>query len=81
MGDYLAGLKRYSFHTDTSLELKLDSGQKATAHPTADTFLSRPDKVLADIQGDRLDQRLYYDGKTVTIFIAKQKTGGTRAWQ
>lgn len=73
MSDYLAGLQRYSFHPDTSLELKLDSGQKATAHRTADTFVSRPDKVLADIQGDRRDQRLYYDGKTVTIFIAKQK--------
>ena len=44
------------------------SGQKVQFGGTVDLKVRRPDRMRIDIAGDRRNERMYYDGKTFTVF-------------
>ena len=46
----------------------LASGQKVQYGGTVDLKMRRPDRLRMDIAGDRRNERMYYDGKTFTVF-------------
>jgi len=68
MSDYLAGLKQFSVHTENSLEVLLNSGEKIQYDTPAELIMQRPDKLKAERTGDIVNQEFYYDGKTLTLY-------------
>ena len=73
MCDYVAGLKQFSVHTENSLEAILISGEKIQFDSPANLSVSRPNRLRADRKGDIVDQELYYDGKTLTLYNPDKK--------
>jgi len=72
MSDYLDGLKQFSVQTENTLEVVLKSGQKIQYDNPAELNLQRPNKLHAKRVGDIVDQELYYDGKTLTLYQKDQ---------
>ena len=68
MCDFLSSLKSFTLHTENSMEVVLTSGQKLHLHRSGDAKVRRPDKVRADMEGDRTNQQFYYDGKNITLY-------------
>lgn len=68
MCNYLSSLPSFSLKAENSMEVVLDTGQKLHFHRTVELSVRRPNKVRADINGDRVNQQFYYDGKTLTIY-------------
>lgn len=68
MTDCLGGLQQFSAHTQSTLEDVLDSGHRVDLDVSAKAIVKRPNKIRADRQGDLVDQRFYYNGKTLTLW-------------
>jgi len=73
MSDFLAGLNQFSVQTENSLEIVLQSGQKIQYDNPAQLLMQRPDKLMASREGDIVNQELYYNGTTLTLY---DKTSG-----
>jgi len=79
MSDFLAGLKQFSVQTENSLEVILQSGQKIQYDNPAQLLMQRPDKLMASREGDIVNQELYYNGKTLTLYDMDSKVYATVA--
>jgi len=77
MTDYLAGLQKFSVHTQNTLEDLLDSGQRVDFDVSANVSVSRPNKLRAERKGDLISQVFYYDGKTLTLYNPSDKVYAT----
>ena len=77
MTDYLGGLKKFSVHTQNTIEDVLDSGQRVDLEVSASVVLSRPNKLRAERKGDLIDQIFYYNGKTLTLYNPSNKVYAT----
>ncbi len=77
MTDYLGGLKRFSVHTQNTLEDWLDSGHRVDFDVSATVNVSRPNKLHALRKGELIDQDFYYDGKTLTLYNPSDKVYAT----
>jgi hypothetical protein len=67
MTEYLGSLDRFSVETDNALEDVLVSGQKIQYDFSGSVLIERPDKLRVERAGDRVDQLVVYDGKTLAI--------------
>ena len=68
MSEYLAGLKQFTLQTSDVLDEVLESGQKIQLTTKRTMEVARPNRVLADVKGDRKNRRVWYDGKAITAF-------------
>lgn len=68
MTDYLGGLQQFSVHTQNTVEDVLASGHRVDYDISADVIISRPNKLRSERKGDLIDQKFYYDGKTLTLY-------------
>ena len=73
MSAYLAGLEQFSVQTENTLEVILRTGAKIQFNNPANLSMQRPNRLRADRKGDVVNQEFYYDGKTLTLFMADQK--------
>lgn len=80
MGAYLQGLKRFRVSTDLTGERVLADGQKLQHGASATLDVARPNRVRIAMSSARSERRLYYDGKTVTLFTPAQKLYSTVAF-
>ncbi len=64
---YLGGLQQFGLVTETSIEVVLETGQKLQFDNAVNVQVKRPDKLLAVRKGELVNQRFYYDGKTLTL--------------
>jgi len=80
MGAYLQGLKRFQVSTDLTGERVLADGQKLQHGASATLDVARPNRVRIVMSSARSERRLYYDGKTVTLFTPAQKLYSTVAF-
>jgi len=71
MGAYLRALKTFTVNADVTVEEVLDSGQKVDNALTIEIAARRPDKVRVYTTSAERARKIYYDGKTVTIFGEK----------
>jgi hypothetical protein len=71
MSEYLNSLEQFTFHTENSVDTLLSSGQKVQLGRAVDVFVRRPDRFRANVKGDVLNQELFYDGKSITLFGKK----------
>jgi hypothetical protein len=77
--DYVAGLKRFSIDTRSTLEVVLVSGQKIQFDNATRVAVQRPNKLRAERIGDLVDQAFYYDGKSITLHNPSEKVYATVA--
>lgn len=71
MGAYLRSLKTFTVNADVTVEEVLDSGQKVENANTVEIAARRPDKLRVYTTSAKRSRKIYYDGKTVTIFGEK----------
>jgi len=71
MGAYLRALKTFTVNADVTVEEVLDSGQKVDNALAIEIAARRPDKVRVYTTSAERARKIYYDGKTVTIFGEK----------
>ena len=72
MCNYMAGLAQFSVQTENSLEVVLRSGQKIQFDNPAKLSVKRPNKFHAERSGDIVNQSLYYNGKTIVLFMKEK---------
>jgi len=68
MTSYVSGLKQFSAQAENTIEVVTAAGQKIQFTAPASVTVSRPDKLYAERQGDIVNQKFYYDGKTLTLY-------------
>ena len=68
MGDYLKAAPQLSFHAEITHDDLLPTGQKLQLGATYQAAVRRPDRVFTEYVGDIDARRLWYDGKTVTLY-------------
>lgn len=73
MGSNLQSLKRFRVSTDLSAERVLADGQKLQHTATAALDVARPNKIRAVMRSARSERELFYDGKTVVLYMPAQK--------
>lgn len=67
MSDYLKSFREFSFRTEVTYDRVLESGQKIQYARQAEISIRRPDKLHVLIDGDLIDERMWYDGKTFVL--------------
>ena len=73
MGAYLVSLKRFEVSTELTGELVLADGQKLSHTATADMDVDRPSRIHVVMKSARSQREVFYDGKTVTMYMPAQK--------
>ena len=68
MTAYVSGLEKFSVTTENTLEVVTTEGQKIQFTAPASMTVARPDKLVAQRRGDIVDQMMYYDGKSLTLY-------------
>ena len=72
MSKHLAGVRQFSFQVYDMVDELLDSGQKIQLSSTRRIAVRRPDRVSAETVGDLLNERVRYDGSTLTVLDIQQ---------
>lgn len=66
--DFLAAQQQFSVNSESVLEVVLENGQKLQFDNAASLALKRPNKLKAARVGELIDQHMFYNGKTFTLF-------------
>jgi hypothetical protein len=64
----LAEQKHLGIHVEETFDEMSTSGQKIQFTNRRKVLVSRPDRLMADSDGDTTRRLFYYDGKTITLF-------------
>lgn len=67
MGDYLKSANEFSFRTEINYDQVLEGGQKILYGRQAEIAMRRPDRLHVVVNGDLLNERIWYDGKTFVL--------------
>ena len=73
MGAHLLTLTRFQVSTGLTGERVLADGQKLQHTARAELDVARPNRLRAHISSPRSKREIFYDGKTITLFIPVQK--------
>ena len=68
MGAFLREQQKFSVRSSVTTDDLLASGQKVQFEGTVEMMVRRPDRLRMNVRGDRRDEKIFYDGKTFTIF-------------
>jgi hypothetical protein len=79
MTDFLDGLEQFSVNTQNTIEELHVSGHRADKDLTATVTVKRPNKLHAARVGGLMNQRFFYDGKTLTLYNPAEKVYATEA--
>ena len=77
MGAHLRSLKAFTVNADVTVEEVLDSGQKVENALSIEIAARLPNKLRIYTTSAERSRKIYYDGKTVTIFAEKLKYYGS----
>ena len=65
--DFLATLKRFKINAESTTDHLLSTGQKLQHAEVIEVGVQRPDRLRGDVRGERRNQQLVYDGKTISL--------------
>ncbi len=68
MGEYLRTAREFTFRADISYDEVLETGQKVQYGGRSDVAVRRPDRLHAEHRGDERQRRVFFDGRTITIY-------------
>jgi hypothetical protein len=74
MTEFLDGLQRFSVNTQSIIEEMRYSGHRVDFDLSAKVAVKRPNKLRAVRSGELLNEQLFYDGKTLTLYRPSDKT-------
>jgi hypothetical protein len=77
MTDFLDGLQQFSVNTHSIIEELHVSGHRVDRDLSASVTVKRPNKLRAVRTGGLMDQRFFYDGKTLTLYNPSEKVYAT----
>ena len=77
MGAHLRSLKAFTVTADVTVEEVLDSGQKVENALSVEIAARLPNKLRVYTTSAERSRKIYFDGKTVTIFAEKLKYYGS----
>jgi hypothetical protein len=80
MGAHLQSLKRFSVSIDLTGERVLEDGQKLQHTAYAQLDVDRPHQIRAVMRSVRTEREIFYDGKTVALYVPQQKYYSTVAF-
>jgi hypothetical protein len=78
MTDFLDGLQQFSVNTHSMIEELHVSGHRVDYDLSASVTVKRPNKLLAVRTGGLMDQRFFYDGRTLTLYNSTEKVYATK---
>jgi hypothetical protein len=78
MTDHLDSLKQFSVRARNTIEELNPSGHRVDLDMTADVTVRRPNKLIAVRSGELTNQRILYDGKTLTLYNPAEKVYATQ---
>ncbi len=73
MGAALRALKQFSLTSDASTEVVLEDGQKIELDGKVSYRVKTPNQVFVELDSDRQQRQLIYDGKALTVYAPKLK--------
>ncbi len=73
MGAALRALNQFSLTSDASTEVVLEDGQKIELDGKVSYRVKRPNQVFVELDSDRQQRQLIYDGKALTVYAPKLK--------
>jgi hypothetical protein len=73
MGIYLRTLKEFGVVAEASRDEVMKNGQKVQIGGTVSYYVRTPDRLRVDIQTDRKQRQVFYDGKTLTVYAPRMK--------
>lgn len=79
MTQHFDSVRQFSFHSENSIEDVDASGRRVDVDMSAEVTIRRPDRMRAVRTGDAMDQRLYYNGKSLTLFSPQAMVYATTA--
>ena len=79
MTEFLDSLKQFSVQTQNTIEDLHVSGHRIDKGLAANVTVKRPDKLRAVRASELMDQRFFYDGKTLTLYNPREKVYATEA--
>lgn len=79
-GTHLQSLKRFSVTLDLTGERVLEDGQKLQHTAVAQLDVDRPHRVRTVMRSARSEREIFYDGKTVSLYVPQQKYYSTVAF-
>jgi hypothetical protein len=71
MGAYLRTLKSFGVDVKGAKDEVMDDGQKILVSGTVKYLVRTPDRLRAEINTDRKQRTIYYNGKTVTLYAPR----------
>ncbi len=71
MGAFLRNLQAFAVKSQMTTDDVLASGQKVQYGSVVTMKVRRPDHMRIDIDGDRRNEKMFYDGKTFTVLGAR----------
>ena len=77
MTEFLDGLQQFSVNTQSIIEEMRYSGHRVDFDLSARVAVKRPNKLSAARSGQLLNEQLFYDGKTLTLYRPSEKTYAT----
>jgi hypothetical protein len=78
MTDFLDGLQQFSVNTQSIIEEMHYSGHRVDYDLLANVTVKRPNKMRAQRTGELVNQRFFYDGKTLTVYDPNKKVYATQ---
>lgn len=78
MTDFLDGLQQFSVQTQSIIEELHVSGHRIDRDLSASVTVKRPNKLRAARAGGLMDQRFFYDGRTLTLYNPSVKVYATQ---
>ena len=72
------GLQQFSVKTQNTIEDVYGSGHRIDRDLAASVTVKRPNKLLAVRTGEVMNQRFFYDGKTLTLYNPSVKVYGSK---
>ena len=67
MSTYLTDASEFSFRTEVNYDQVLESGQKILYGRHAEISMRRPDRLHVLVNGDLVNERIWYNGKTFIL--------------
>jgi len=71
MGAYLRSLKDFQVKAEVTNEDVLDDGEKLTFASTTNILAALPNRIRAEVTGDRKSRFFLYDGKSFTLYARR----------
>ena len=65
---YLAELDQFTFHAEVVEDDTVNTGELVQFGRSVDVAVRRPDRMWADVKGERGHKRFWYDGSSVTLY-------------